>query len=100
KGTIGSIMAVIGEKFAWMGAFIGFVAMAIMFYYSVVTGWCFYYFGTAVSGGLPETADASAALWNNFQAGPWPLILHALAIFTGAFFAWRGIKAIEKLSKV
>lgn len=100
RGTVGSIMTILGEKFAWMGGFVGFVAMAIMFYYSVVTGWCFYYFGVTVSGGLPTDITASTDLWNQFQASSWPLILHATAIFGGAFVVWRGIRFIETLSKI
>src|SRR5690554_6790642 len=42
-GVIGSVSKLIGESKGWMGGFIGFVATAIMFYYSVVAGWCMYY---------------------------------------------------------
>ena len=35
-GTIGSFAIVIGKKFAWMGTFVSFVTIAIMFYYSVI----------------------------------------------------------------
>ena len=38
-GNIGAFGRLIGARFAWMGAFVGFVSTAIMFYYSVVTGW-------------------------------------------------------------
>ncbi len=40
-GPVGAIAKTAGKKFAWMGAYIVFVSTAIMFYYSVVTGWCF-----------------------------------------------------------
>ena len=43
KGPIGAITITGGNKFAWLGAFVACVSTAIMFYYSVVTGWCFYY---------------------------------------------------------
>src|SRR5690625_4063216 len=43
KGVIGSFIKLVGKKYGWMGAFIGFVATAIMFYYSVVAGWALYY---------------------------------------------------------
>jgi len=43
-GTIGVFHEVLGKRFTWMGAFIGVTASAIMFYYSVVTGWCLKYF--------------------------------------------------------
>src|SRR3972149_163962 len=47
-GNVGAFAKLGGEKFAWMGAFVGFVSTAIMFYYSVVTGWCIKYLTTAV----------------------------------------------------
>jgi NSS family neurotransmitter:Na+ symporter len=43
-GTVGSFAVLVGKKFAWMGTFVGFVTTAIMFYYSVVAGWCIRYF--------------------------------------------------------
>ena len=36
KGTIGAFAHFMGKKFAFLGGFIGFVAAAISFYYSVV----------------------------------------------------------------
>ena len=100
RGTVGSIMGILGEKFAWMGGFVGFVAMAIMFYYSVVTGWCFYYFGITVGGGLPTDIESSSRLWDAFQAGYWPIVLHAVAMFGGAYTVWKGIRFIETISKI
>ncbi|HKJ92694.1 MAG TPA: hypothetical protein VJ957_05970, partial [Longimicrobiales bacterium] len=38
RGTVGAFTKLVGPKFAWMGAWIAFVATAIMFYYSVVMG--------------------------------------------------------------
>ena len=41
QGTVGSFAKLIGAEYAWMGAFVGFVSTAIMFYYSVVSGGVF-----------------------------------------------------------
>ena len=38
-GTIGAFGRLMGANYAWLGAFVGFCSMAIMFYYSVVAGW-------------------------------------------------------------
>jgi NSS family neurotransmitter:Na+ symporter len=100
KGTIGSFIKVGGPQVAWMGAFVGFVAMGIMFYYSVVTGWCFYYFGTAITGGLPADADGATALWDGFQAGWLPVALHALAMGLGGWVVLYGVKSIERVNKI
>ena len=61
-GVVGTIAKVAGEKFAWMGAFIAFVATAIMFYYSVVAGWCVYYFSQMVLNPLPISTESSHLL--------------------------------------
>src|SRR4030042_6845037 len=44
RGVVGTFISAIGEKFAWLGAFIAFVSTAICFFYSVIVGWCIYYF--------------------------------------------------------
>ena len=51
-GPVGAMAKTAGRKFGWMGAFIVFVSTAIMFYYSVVTGWCLRYFFSSASGNL------------------------------------------------
>jgi NSS family neurotransmitter:Na+ symporter len=100
KGTIGSMVAVGGTPIAWMGGFVGFVAMAIMFYYSVVAGWCFYYFGIAVGSGLPTDVAGSKAMWDGFQAGWWPVAFHGLAMGLGAWVVVNGVKSIERVNRI
>lgn len=99
-GVVGTIAKVAGEKYAWMGAFIGFVATAIMFYYSVVAGWCIYYFLKMTFGGLPITMQSSMAIWDGFQGGGLPIVFHALAMFVGLLIVWRGVSSIEKANKI
>mgnify|MGYP000865961818 FL=1 len=79
KGTIGAFVHFMGKPFAWMGGFVGFVSTAIVFYYSVVVGWNIYYFGSMTFTNLPNTTDASWALWNNFQNSFFPILFHAVA---------------------
>lgn len=100
KGTIGSFIHVGGPKTAWMGAFVGCVAMGIMFYYSVVAGWCFFYFGTALSGGLPADLEGAKSLWDGFQSGWLPVAFHALAMGLGGWVVLNGVKSIERVNKV
>ena len=38
SGPVRAFIQMMGPRWAWMGAFIAFVATAIMFYYSVVAG--------------------------------------------------------------
>jgi len=80
KGTVGAFVSLVGGKFAWMGGFVGLVTTAITFYYSVVVGWCIYYFIQMLSKPLPATTEASWSLWNNFQASALPLFFHGMAM--------------------
>ncbi|MCS5660052.1 MAG: sodium-dependent transporter, partial [Dehalococcoidia bacterium] len=100
KGTVGAFVSLVGGKFAWMGGFVGLVTTAITFYYSVVVGWCIYYFIQMLSQPLPETTEASWSLWNNFQASALPLFFHGMAMAVGALAIWRGVSSIEKVNKV
>jgi NSS family neurotransmitter:Na+ symporter len=100
KGTIGSFVELAGEKFAWMGTFVGFVATAIMFYYSVVTGWCIYYFFISASQPLPANIHQATVIWNGFQNSSWPVICLAISTITGGFIVAKGISSIEKVNKV
>jgi len=97
-GPIGAISKTAGKKFAWMGAFVVLVSTAIMFYYSVVTGWCLRYFVSAVSGDLFNTTD-HLAYWNEFSTGFQPVIFHLVAMVFVALIIYRGItKGIERVT--
>jgi len=100
KGPVGAIAKIAGKRFTWMGAFIAFVSTAIMFYYSVVTGWTLKYFVSAVTGELLSTSNHTE-LWNSFSSGFQPLFFHFIAMLIGSVVIYRGIvKGIEKTNKV
>ena len=99
-GNIGSIAKIAGQKFAWMGAFVGFVATAIMFYYSVVAGWCIKYLTQSVSGTLVTTQD-HMGLWTSFTGGYEPILFHFIAMAVGAFVIYRGVVGgIERTNRI
>ena len=99
-GPVGAITKVAGKNYAWMGAWIVFVSTAIMFYYSVVTGWCIRYFFSAASGDLFNTSK-HLAYWNEFSTSFQPLLFHFIAILFAALIILRGVtKGIEKTTKL
>jgi len=100
RGVLGSFIESAGKKFAWMGAFVAFVATAITFFYSVIVGWCIYYFLYMIIKPLPLTLESSMMIWDQFQAGGWPLLFHALAMGLGALAIWKGIHSIERVNKI
>jgi len=100
RGTVGSFAILVGRKFAWMGAFVGFCAAAIMFYYSVVMGWCLKYFVASVSGQL---ANANLkAYWESFASASYqPAFFHFAAMLIGTVVVCRGVvKGIEAANKI
>ena len=99
-GTIGTFSKLTKGKFAWMGAFVGFVATAIMFYYSVVAGWCVYYTGTSLLSGLPISLESAQATWDGFQGSGFPIVFHGVAMTLGALACWQGVRSIERANRV
>jgi NSS family neurotransmitter:Na+ symporter len=100
KGVIGSFIKLVGEKFAWMGGFIGFVATAIMFYYSVVAGWCLYYLIESLTTALPRNMEQATMVWDGFQGSALPSVFHALMMGLGGFIVVKGISSIERINKI
>ena len=97
-GVVGSFSKLAGKRYAWMGGFVGFVAAAIMFYYSVVAGWCMYYFLQVTTTELPLNMQAATGVWEDFQSSGFPLMFHAVAMGFGALVVWKGIKSIERVN--
>jgi NSS family neurotransmitter:Na+ symporter len=98
-GVIGSFREIVGNKFAWMGTFVAFVTTAIMFYYSVVTGWCIkYFFATSLQGLIKKE---SSEFWNSYTSSWEPVVFHFLAISIGSLIIYAGVvKGIERVNKL
>ncbi len=99
RGAIGAFVETAGPNFAWMGGFVAICASAIMFYYSVVTGWCFRFLAAAVTGGLKGQGEAEA-LWNSFAGTPKAIGTHFLALGLGIAVVWFGVRGIERVAKI
>jgi NSS family neurotransmitter:Na+ symporter len=98
KGTVGSFAKTLGPKFAWMGAWVAFVATAIMFYYSVVMGWTIRFFVATLTGEIPTAVPD--AFWEGFHSTPQALVTHLVAMALGIFVVSRGVKGIETAAKI
>ncbi|HEX9692154.1 MAG TPA: sodium-dependent transporter [Gemmatimonadales bacterium] len=97
-GPVRAFIQLMGPRWAWMGAFIAFVATAIMFYYSVVAGWTIRYVIASVAGELPGSEPG--AFWERYTTSWWPVLTHGAAIGLGTLVVSRGVRAIEKVAKV
>lgn len=103
RGCLGAVGKLVGEKSAWMGGFVALCSAAIMFYYSVVAGWCFKYSIAAVTGELSGIVDGKGGLayFSAFSSGLEPVFFHAAAIGICSLIVWRGIAGgIERANKI
>lgn len=100
KGPIGAFVQLAGEKYAWMGGFVVIVSTAIMFYYSVVTGWCIKYLSAIFTDNLLMVSDYNA-YWHSFSSSYQPLLFHLIAMLISGYVVYRGVQGgIEKISKI
>jgi neurotransmitter:Na+ symporter, NSS family len=97
-GPVGAFMQVMGPRWAWMGAFVAFVATAIMFYYSVVAGWTIRFTVAAVTGEI--AGGRPGAFWAAYTGSWWPVVTHGVSIGLAAVVVGRGVRAIEKVARV
>jgi NSS family neurotransmitter:Na+ symporter len=97
-GTVGSFARIMGKKYAWLGAWVAWVAIAIMFYYSVVAGWTIRYTIAAIAGTIP--GEQLGALWQSFAWTPSAVFFQAIAFGLGVFVVARGVRGIETAAKI
>ncbi len=98
SGPIAAFVRLLGPRWAWMGAWVAFVAVAIMFYYSVVAGWTIRYVWASLLGEIPRTDPGS--FWNQYTSSWWPVLTHGIAMALGVYVVAKGVRAIEKVAKV
>jgi len=100
SGVVAAFVKSIGNRFAWVGSFVAFAPLAITFFYTVVIGWCIYYFTYTFTHQLPVDLKTSTAVWDHYQAGNWPLLTHFMAVILGGLAILRGISSIEKVNRI
>ena len=100
RGTVGAFKELVGSSSTWRGAFVGFCAMAIGFYYSVVAGWCIKYFLMSVSGELLNRPPLE--VWNGLAEGRGQQVLfHLVSLSLATLVIGRGVAGgIEKVNRV
>jgi len=64
RSTVGTFRHFLGDRFAWVGAWIAWVVAAISCYYAAVMGWTIRFLFGSVAGQL--RGEGSAELWASF----------------------------------
>lgn len=80
------------KKFSWFGWLVVLLTGLIMSYYLVVTGWTL---GYAVNSLTFSVTD-----FDTFTSGYQPLIYFFIVSAITGYVVWKGLKSIEKLSKI
>ena len=96
--NIGSFIRVMGRKYAWMGAWISWTTIAILFYYAVVAGWTLRYAFVTLTGEL--TGANTAEMWDSFAWGPSVVLFQAIALGAAIYVCARGVRGIEATTKI
>ena len=100
-GCVGSFKVLMGKKYTWLGGVVGWIVLAIVFYYAVVMGWCVRYFVYALMGTIKPGLDTEA-LWTAFSTTkgamvPW----HIISMIITVAIVYKGaIAGIEKANKI
>ncbi len=98
RSPIGVFRHFLGERFAWVGAWIAWIVAAIGFYYAVVMGWTIRYLIAALMGQLGD--GSSEALWRELAFSPQAVIFQVIAVLMGAGVVYFGINGIEKVARI
>lgn len=96
-GCIGAFAKLAGPGRAWMGGWVALTATFIMFYYSVVSGWCLRYLLAALTGEL--AAGDPAELWQSYAGSGAAAVSHAVALGLSFAVVWFGVRGIERAAK-
>lgn len=99
KGVLSSFREGMGERFTWLGAFVAWVSTAILFYYSIVVGWCIRYIFASIFN--YKELQGAENFWLSFTSGYQPLLFNAISLIMGGVVIIAGISSgIEKVNKI
>lgn len=97
-GAPGAFRDFMGRKFTWMGNVVVLIMAAVAAYYTSVIAWVTYYLALALGGRL--FGIDHAALFASVSSGNIiTLCLFILILALSAWFAYKGVKVIEKANK-
>jgi NSS family neurotransmitter:Na+ symporter len=101
KGPVGAFGALLGKRWTWMGGFVALCTLAIMFYYSVVTGWSAHYFLACLTR-FDEVSRGASTHWTWLTEGNWVAVVFQIlaAGGCGALLLKGVASGIERVCKV
>ncbi|MCB2203632.1 sodium-dependent transporter [bacterium] len=97
-GPIDAFGKLIGSRFRWMGLWVAFTATAIMFYYSVVTGWCLRFLIASVTGEIPDAVPGT--FWGAFEGSGQAVGTHLIMVAAAVALVYHGVRGIERVARI
>ena len=97
-GALRAFRRLAGPGAGWMGGWVALCATAIMFYYSVVAGWCLRYFAASITGEL--RGGDPQAFWSSYAGSYQAFLTHAVALALAVSVVWFGVRGIERIAKI
>ncbi len=99
KGVLSSFKEGMGDKFTWLGAFVAWVSTAILFYYSVVVGWCIKYIFASILN--YKELQRAENFWLSFTSNYQPFLFNAISLLIGGMVIIAGVSSgIERVNKI
>lgn len=101
KGPVGAFGMLLGKRWTWMGGFVAVCTLAIMFYYSVITGWSAWYFIACIFQFKTISGDAHTA-WGALTQGSWVAVAFQFVAAGGCgLLLLKGVASgIERICKI
>lgn len=99
-GTVESANKLAGPSFRFMGAWMVVVSNAIGCYYSVLLGYCLYYFIFHLFNALPDNLAESYETWYHMHNNSWPVATHVVSVFVAAVSVSYGVSSIEPMNMI
>ncbi len=98
SGPVDAFGRLIGSRFRWMGLWVAFTATAIMFYYSVVTGWCLRFLVASFTGEIPNAVPG--AFWQSFEGSTQAVLTHVTMVVAAVALVYHGVRGIERIARI
>ncbi|XP_065199404.1 uncharacterized sodium-dependent transporter YocR-like [Sycon ciliatum] len=100
RGPVESFGVMLGKGYRWVGGWVFMVNLGICCYYSVVLGWCMYYFIHVIAFPLPETVEASTEIFNSMSNSYYPVLTHCCSVLFVALIISRSVSTFEKVNMI
>jgi NSS family neurotransmitter:Na+ symporter len=102
RSVLWTAIAVLGDRYAWVGAFLGVVCLAVLFTHSVAVGWVLKYLIFSFTDAFDNIdLELSRSLFESHSRSFTPMISHLVTVTIGASVVYLGVNGgIQRVNLV